>query len=82
MTGRNGSGNVAPLRIHLPCGPEAEFAKRSAGVEQCGEPLADGKPAELPLPFLPVTGKIQKFRMREISIVELGLEDVARIETA
>ncbi len=29
-----------------------------------------------------VTGKIQKFRMREISIVELGLEDVARIETA
>lgn len=29
-----------------------------------------------------VTGKIQKYRMREISIVELGLEDVARIETA
>jgi fatty-acyl-CoA synthase len=29
-----------------------------------------------------VTGKVQKFRMREISIVELGLEDVARIETA
>ena len=29
-----------------------------------------------------VTGKIQKFRMREISVVELGLEDVARIETA
>jgi fatty-acyl-CoA synthase len=29
-----------------------------------------------------VTGKIQKFRMRELSIVELGLEDVARIETA
>ena len=29
-----------------------------------------------------VTGKIQKFKMREISVVELGLEDVARIETA
>jgi fatty-acyl-CoA synthase len=29
-----------------------------------------------------VTGKVQKFRMREISVVELGLEDVARIETA
>jgi fatty-acyl-CoA synthase len=29
-----------------------------------------------------VTGKIQKFRMREISVVELGLEDIARIETA
>jgi fatty-acyl-CoA synthase len=29
-----------------------------------------------------VTGKIQKYRMREISIVELGLQDVANIETA
>ncbi|MCG7854475.1 MAG: AMP-binding protein [Methanoregulaceae archaeon] len=29
-----------------------------------------------------VTGKIQKFKMREISIRELGLEDVSRIETA
>ena len=29
-----------------------------------------------------VTGKIQKYKMREISIKELGLEDVARIETA
>jgi fatty-acyl-CoA synthase len=29
-----------------------------------------------------VTGKIQKFRMREISIEELGLQDAARIETA
>ncbi|OQX84730.1 MAG: AMP-binding protein [Candidatus Latescibacteria bacterium 4484_7] len=29
-----------------------------------------------------VTGKIQKYRMREISIKELGLEDVAGIETA
>lgn len=29
-----------------------------------------------------VTGKVQKFRMREISVVELGLEEVARIETA
>ena len=29
-----------------------------------------------------VTGKIQKFKMREISIDELGLKDVARIETA
>jgi fatty-acyl-CoA synthase len=29
-----------------------------------------------------VTGKIQKFRMREISIEELGLQAAARIETA
>ena len=29
-----------------------------------------------------VTGKIQKFKMREISIEELGLQDVARIQTA
>ena len=29
-----------------------------------------------------VTGKIQKFRMREISIKELGLGDAAKIETA
>ena len=29
-----------------------------------------------------VTGKIQKYKMREISIRELGLEDVAKIKTA
>jgi fatty-acyl-CoA synthase len=29
-----------------------------------------------------VTGKIQKFKIREQAIVELGLEDVAKIETA
>ncbi|MCH8108750.1 MAG: AMP-binding protein [Chloroflexi bacterium] len=29
-----------------------------------------------------VTGKVQKFHMREIAIKELGLEDAARIETA
>jgi fatty-acyl-CoA synthase len=29
-----------------------------------------------------VSGKIQKYKMREISIAELGLEDVSRIETA
>jgi fatty-acyl-CoA synthase len=29
-----------------------------------------------------VTGKIQKFKMRAISIEELGLGDVAQIETA
>jgi fatty-acyl-CoA synthase len=29
-----------------------------------------------------VTGKIQKFRMREISVAELGLGDADRIETA
>jgi len=28
------------------------------------------------------TGKIQKFKMREISIRELGLEDVAKIKMA
>jgi fatty-acyl-CoA synthase len=31
---------------------------------------------------LTVTGKVQKFRMREISIAELKLEDAAKIETA
>jgi len=29
-----------------------------------------------------VTGKIQKFKMREVSIEELGLQSVANIETA
>ena len=29
-----------------------------------------------------ITGKIQKFKMREISTKELGLEDIARIRTA
>jgi fatty-acyl-CoA synthase len=29
-----------------------------------------------------VTGKVQKFRMREMAVSELGLESVARIETA
>ena len=29
-----------------------------------------------------VTGKIQKFRMREQAIEELGLSDVAAVETA
>jgi fatty-acyl-CoA synthase len=29
-----------------------------------------------------ITGKIQKFKMREISTKELGLQDVARIRTA
>jgi len=31
---------------------------------------------------LTVTGKVQKFRMREISIQELQLEQAAKIETA
>ena len=29
-----------------------------------------------------VTGKVQKFRMREIAIKELGLEKAANIQTA
>jgi fatty-acyl-CoA synthase len=29
-----------------------------------------------------VTGKIQKFKIREQAIEELGLQDVAKIETA
>jgi fatty-acyl-CoA synthase len=29
-----------------------------------------------------VTGKVQKFKMREVSIAELGLEAAARTETA
>ena len=29
-----------------------------------------------------VTGKIQKFRMREMAVEELGLEAASRIETA
>ena len=35
--------------------------------------------AELPMT---VTGKIQKFKMREISIAELSLESAARVVTA
>jgi fatty-acyl-CoA synthase len=29
-----------------------------------------------------ITGKIQKFKMREVSIRELGLESAAKVETA
>ena len=29
-----------------------------------------------------VTGKVQKYRMREISVEELGLQRAARVETA
>ena len=29
-----------------------------------------------------VTGKVQKFMMREVSTAELGLQEVARTETA
>jgi fatty-acyl-CoA synthase len=29
-----------------------------------------------------VTGKVQKFRMKEISVQELKLEEAAKIETA
>jgi fatty-acyl-CoA synthase len=29
-----------------------------------------------------VTGKVQKYRMREISVEELGLQSAARMETA
>jgi fatty-acyl-CoA synthase len=29
-----------------------------------------------------VTGKVQKYRMREVSIQELGLQSAAAIETA
>ena len=29
-----------------------------------------------------VTGKIQKFKMREMSVEELGLQDAARLRTA
>ena len=31
---------------------------------------------------LTVTGKIQKFRMREIAVEELGLQQEIRVETA
>jgi hypothetical protein len=29
-----------------------------------------------------VTGKVQKFKMRETSVTELGLEPAGRVETA
>jgi fatty-acyl-CoA synthase len=29
-----------------------------------------------------VTGKVQKFKMREVTITELGLGDAASVETA
>jgi fatty-acyl-CoA synthase len=31
---------------------------------------------------LTVTGKVQKFRMREIAVAELGLQDAAKVRTA
>jgi fatty-acyl-CoA synthase len=31
---------------------------------------------------LTVTGKVQKFRMREIAVTELGLQDAAKVRTA
>jgi fatty-acyl-CoA synthase len=65
-----------------------------SGQALTGEELAEfckGKIATFKVPRwwkvvdafpMTVTGKVQKFRMRELAIAELGLEDVARTRTA
>jgi fatty-acyl-CoA synthase len=70
------------------------WVKPSAGVTLSGDELAQacrGRIATFKIPRywkfvdafpMTVTGKIQKFRMREISIAELGLEAEAAIRTA
>jgi fatty-acyl-CoA synthase len=70
------------------------WVKPRAEASLTGEELTDycrGKIATFKIPKhwkfvdsypMTVTGKIQKFRMREVSIKELGLGDAASIETA
>ncbi len=70
------------------------WIKPKSGAVLDGEELASfcrGKIATYKIPKywkivdsfpMTVTGKVQKFRMREISVAELGLGDAAKIETA
>ncbi len=70
------------------------WVKPKAGASLQGDELAmfcKGKIATYKIPKywkivdafpMTVTGKVQKFRMRELSVAELGLGDAARIETA
>jgi len=70
------------------------WVKLREGAEATGEQLAAhcrGKIATFKIPRywkftdafpMTVTGKVQKFRMREIAVAELGLEDAAAIRTA
>jgi fatty-acyl-CoA synthase len=67
---------------------------RREGAELTGEELTDycrGKIAHFKVPRhikfvdefpMTVTGKVQKFRMRESAIEDLGLQDAARVESA
>jgi fatty-acyl-CoA synthase len=64
------------------------------GQQVTGDELRDwcrGKVATFKIPRywrfvdefpMTVTGKVQKFKMRETSVAELGLEDAARTRTA
>jgi len=70
------------------------WVKPRAGAELDGKELdlfCRGKIATYKIPKywkivdsfpMTVTGKVQKFRMRELSVAELGLGDAARVETA
>ena len=70
------------------------WVKLRQGAEATGEQLTEfcrGKIAHFKIPRywkftdsfpLTVTGKVQKFRMREMAIAELGLEQAAAIRTA
>ena len=66
----------------------------SDGVEATAEEIIEhcrGKIATFKIPHyirftdefpMTVTGKIQKFKMREVSIAELGLEEASSVRTA
>jgi fatty-acyl-CoA synthase len=70
------------------------WIKPRAGASLDGNALAEfcrGKIATYKIPRywkivdsfpMTVTGKVQKFRMREVSVAELGLGEAAKIETA
>ena len=72
----------------------AAWVKPQSGAEISAEQIqafCKGKIASFKIPRyikmvnefpMTVTGKVQKFRMREVMIEELGLQDSARIETA
>jgi fatty-acyl-CoA synthase len=70
------------------------WVRRREGAELTGEDLdafCRGRIASFKIPRhwkfvsefpITVTGKVQKFRMREVSVEELGLQQAARVETA
>jgi fatty-acyl-CoA synthase len=70
------------------------WVKLREGAQSTGDDLAawcKGKIATYKIPRhwkfvdsfpMTVTGKIQKFKMREVAVEELGLESAARVTTA